>query len=387
MSSSFPLRLLDGSDDERLRYFAESSIKHPRLTQATRQLRRAMNSRVVDSIIFVYGPPGVGKTTLCEHLVAEIIKANSACLGTERYREVPIAFINAAAPDNNHFDWKYFYQHAIFNIESSVSKKRPLKLVPYNPRLAPALYFSQKLKTCEYRNHFIASLRKYLPLGFFIDEAQHLAKVKSADQLRNQMDIIKTIAHFSRIKIILTGSYDILPFRNLSGQLSRRSWDVHLSRYTTSPEDLNDFQSAILSLQKRLPLPVEPNLVQHWKYIYTKSAGCVGIMKDWLLRALEIAIDDNKNTLSLEMLEECALSDNQSLNIALEISSGEQLTDSTEKSYQEIEQALGFLPKKNKKTKSSEKSASSLSPMTAPSRPGKKFGVGRPKAKRFPTGK
>lgn len=384
MPGSFPFELLDGSDDARLTHFAESTIKHPRLTKVTQQLWRAMDSRVEDSIIFVYEPSGVGKTTLCEHIITEIIKANLACLGAKKHKDVPVAFVNAAAPDNNRFDWKNFYQHAIFTIESSISKKRQPKFIPYNPRLAPALYFNQKLKPCEYRNHFIATLCKYLPLGFFIDEAQHLAKVKSADQLLNQMDIIKTIVHFTKTKIILTGPYDLLPFRNLSGQLSRRSWDIHFSRYTTSPEDLNGFKSAVLTLQKRLPLPVEPDLIRHWKYIYTKSVGCVGTMKDWLLRALEIAIDEKDKTISLDMLKECALSDNQSMNIALEISAGEQLLNNTQESYEELEEAVGFKPKKNKSAISPRKSVLPLIPVAQ--RAARKSKIGRPKAKRHITG-
>ncbi|MGC2236040.1 MAG: NB-ARC domain-containing protein [Pyrinomonadaceae bacterium] len=74
MSEGFPIRLLEVSDDTRLAYFAEVSIKHSKLIEATKQLWRALNSRVKDSIIFVYGPAGVGKTTLCEHVISKIIK-------------------------------------------------------------------------------------------------------------------------------------------------------------------------------------------------------------------------------------------------------------------------------------------------------------------------
>ena len=384
MSRLFPIKLLDGSDNVRLTYFAKVSIEHARLIQVTRQLQRAMNSRVKDSIIFVYGPAGVGKTTLSEHVINSIIKKNlSRHKRGKQYKEVPTAFVNSAAPDNNRFDWRYFYQHAIFTMESSIKNKRQRKFIPYSPRLAPALYFNQNLKPCEYRNHFIANLLKYLPFGLFIDEAQHLAKVKSADQLLNQMDIVKTIAHFSKTKIILIGPYDLLPFRNLSGQLSRRSWDIHFSRYTTSPEDLTEFQSAILTLQKKLPLLVEPDLVPHWKYIYTKSVGCIGTMKDWFMRALEIAVDEKETTITLDMLKECALSDNQSMNIALEISNGEQLVNGTEDSYKKLEETVGFTNKQNEK-EILQKNGLIISLNSQ--KPIGKSKAGRPKAKRYPTG-
>jgi hypothetical protein len=42
---------------------------------------------------------------------------------------------------------------------------------------------------------------------------------------------------------VLFGTYDLLAFRNLNGQLSRRSIDVHLARYRA--EDSEDRQTFI----------------------------------------------------------------------------------------------------------------------------------------------
>lgn len=47
-------------------------------------------------------------------------------------------------------------------------------------------------------------------------------------------------------------------------------------------------------------------------------------MKDWLLRAMQIAVDEEQETISLDILKQCALSDNECMNIVLEISNGEQ---------------------------------------------------------------
>lgn len=384
MSQLFPSELLDASEEARIEYFANSRIEHPQLKRATKQLWRAMNSRVKDSIIFVYGPAGAGKSTLCEHVITKIMEENFSNRGQKQHKEVPIAFVDAAAPDSYQFNWKDFYQHSIYTIESSITKKSPPKFIRYNPRLAPALYFNENLKPCEYRNHFISVLRKYLPLSFFIDEAQNLAKVRGADKLLNHMDILKTISKFSGTKMILVGSYDLVPFRNLSGQLSRRSWDIHFSRYTTAPEDLSDFKSAVLSLQKRLPLSVEPNLIRHWKYIYTKSVGCVGITKDWFLKALEVAIGDKQETISFEILKECALSDHQSINIALEISNGEQSVNDTKDTFKKLKEAVGFESGKKNAELSAE---SNLVTLPSHQKKNRKSAVGRRKARRDATGR
>ncbi len=69
------------------------------------------------------------------------------------------------------------------------------------------------------------------PAAFFIDEAQHLAKMKSGRKLQDQLDSIKSLASLTDTVHILVGTYELLPFRNLSAQLSRRSIDIHFPRY------------------------------------------------------------------------------------------------------------------------------------------------------------
>src|SRR6266700_5627552 len=108
---------------------------------------------------------------------------------------------------------------------------------------------------------------------------------------------------------ILVGTYDLLVFRNLSAQLSRRSIDIHFSRYrATNEADMRAFKSVLWSFQRNVPLEEEPDLLQHWKYCYERTIGCVGVLKDWLTRALAEAMEKGEKTLSRALLEEHALS-------------------------------------------------------------------------------
>jgi len=53
----------------------------------------------------------------------------------------------------------------------------------------------------------------------------------------------------------LLGTYELLAFRNLSAQLSRRSIDIHFPRYRAdSTADLKAFQSIVKSFEQQLPL-------------------------------------------------------------------------------------------------------------------------------------
>jgi hypothetical protein len=61
----------------------------------------------------------------------------------------------------------------------------------------------------------------------FVDEAQHLARISSGRRLSDQLDVIKSIANRTQTVHVLFGTYELMAFRNLSAQLSRRSMDLH----------------------------------------------------------------------------------------------------------------------------------------------------------------
>jgi hypothetical protein len=86
--------------------------------------------------------------------------------------------------------------------------------------------------------------------------------------------------------------------------------DLHFPRYLFQHEqERQDFQGVLLALLKQVPLQKDLQaLMQHWFYFYERSIGCVGVLKDWLVRASAAALHDGCDTLSWERLEEHALS-------------------------------------------------------------------------------
>ena len=58
----------------------------------------------------------------------------------------------------------------------------------------------------------------------------------------------------------------------------------------------------------QLPIPA-CDLVQAWDLLYERSLGCVGIVKEWLLRAVTMALADGKATFDANASEGvCAVS-------------------------------------------------------------------------------
>jgi hypothetical protein len=142
---------------------------------------------------------------------------------------------------------------------------------------------------------------------------------------------MKAIANRTGTVHVLFGTYELLPFRNLSAQLSRRCLDLHFQRYRAdSAEDRRVFQNVLLTFQKQLPFESkETDLPAMWEFLYERSVGCVGILKEWLVRASVRAIRHDATALIRQHLEATALSISQCEKILAESREGEtRLNDS-----------------------------------------------------------
>jgi hypothetical protein len=197
-----------------------------------------------------------------------------------------------------------------------------------------------KPTTGEYRYGVEQALRFRRPSAVMIDEAQHLAKIGSGRRLLDQLDVIKSIANQTQTVHVLYGTYDLLAFRNLNGQLSRRSIDVHFPRYRAEcAGDRKAFVSVLNSFARQLPIPDLPDLANDWEFLYERSIGCVGVLKQWLVRALSVALRTGDGTLSRSNLENQAPSVAQADKIISEATEGEmRLMDSNEASSRLREQ-------------------------------------------------
>ena len=83
------------------------------------------------------------------------------------------------------------------------------------------------------------------------------------------------------------------------------------------------FAKILQTFGEQMPLPEPPDLIRFWEYLYERSIGCVGILKDWLLKGLFAAIRQCAPTLTLKHLEKHALSVSQCDRLIEEAARGE----------------------------------------------------------------
>lgn len=323
--SRFPRELLASGKDARFAYFRrQCTVEHTNLKGALGELRRYIRRSLDRRLIAFVGPTGVGKTKLKEVLERMVIEETAAELDADPGR-VPLASFNLYAPERGTLAWSDVYSSCLGSMNEDLVTQHGAR--PPSSDDGPARWSHRRPTTAELRETLKETIRQRRPKAIIIDEAQHLMQMAgSGKRLSVQFDNLKSLADHTQTPHILVGPYQLLPFFDLHGQLSRRSGFVHMPRYdAANPDDLRRFNSVVLAFQRLLPLEGEPDLLQHYTYLYENTLGCVGLLKSWLDEALDIALEDEAPTLTRKHLSRCVLPVTKLRRILLEIKDGEHL--------------------------------------------------------------
>jgi hypothetical protein len=238
---------------------------------------------------------------------------------------LPVVSVECIAPESGTFNWRDHFVRLLLQMdEPLVDRKRNLEDPVRAGDRVMSFMPSTRAAGAAYHHATEQALRFRRPVAVLLDEAQHLARTGSGRRLSDQLDVIKSIANRTDTVHVLFGTYELLAFRNLSAQLSRRSVDIHFPRYRADdPKDREMFLNVVRSFEQHLPLSQPPDLVRDWEYLYERSIGCVGVLKDWLVRALTGIFRRNATVLTIRDLQAHALSVSQCEKMLSEALEGE----------------------------------------------------------------
>jgi AAA domain len=315
----FPPELLMASLSEKIAYFKGVKINHGSIDKAKEGLLNAIEDADSDSLIFVPGPTGVGKTTLRTSVVETIISNHLPELKLDLGR-IPAVGIELPAPATGFFSWSDTLQELLRAMgEPLIEFKIPARKEFLD------LHFptGQRMNISRYRQAYERALKHRRPVAVLLDDAQYLNKVP-ASRLLYQLEFIKSIASSVQIPHVLLGTYELLALRNLSGQISRRSIDIHFPRYKFSDDDDRlAFARTVKSLEVKMPVECCPDLLEHLDYLMERTAGCVGLLKAWLTQSLIEALRAGATTVTREHLDKRSYSDDALTKIFMEMAEGE----------------------------------------------------------------
>ncbi len=339
----FPRDLLGRTASERRRYFRDYTIAHPHLAEVYQQLRDELATADAGSLIFVFGPSGIGKTTLLRRIEQKFLKEMKPDLEQDPGR-LPLVMAEALPPETGNFNWKDFYRRLLIKLNEPCIDKKIVHGRQWNEGEESRSVWKPKTAGVTELRHAVEQTLKYRrPVVVCVDEAQHLARMASGRKLQDQLDCIKSLANLTGVPIVLCGHYELLAFRNLSAQLSRRSIDIHFRRYRADEKsELHIFKNVIWSFGRHLPLSEEPDLVEQWDYLYERSLGCVGVLKVWLLKGLSAALNDGGRKLTLQHLSKTAPSVSRCRKMLADLWEGENLLTELPEARGQLRLQLGL---------------------------------------------
>ncbi len=339
--------LLGLAPEEKKAWFKEATITHRLLEQTDRVVMRAIREHGGFAYVLVYGPSGAGKTTMIRQVnqrlngsISSSRAWNAAPPVSGSFTPVPLLVLETRPSDGAAFNRADYYRNALVKLGEPFYEHR--RLIDIHTEYAgerrtqgrgKAAHFNE---SAELRNAMEEAMQRHGVRAVILDEAQHLMTIgngASGSLLLDQLEWIKSMTNVTDIVHILVGTYDLLSFTRLNGQASRRGLPIHFPRYQLQrEEDCTEFQAALLALLKKVPLHIDAEtlVVKHWLYFYERCIGCVGVLKDWLLRAVSATLDEGGDTLSLERVQEHALSISQCEQMALDAVEGEQKLNYTE---------------------------------------------------------
>src|SRR6266699_100547 len=172
--------------------FRSYTVAHPRLVEARDQLMKAIRDSEPNTLVLVFGPTGVGKTTL--RLKAQQARVDGFRTEADMDRErIPLVSVEAVAPESGNFSWSDHFKRLLRQMNEPLvehKQRRPVMNSPQEPFQA-----GPRTRTEDYRYALEQALLYRRPMAVMIDEAQHMAKMASGRRLLDQLDVIKSIAN------------------------------------------------------------------------------------------------------------------------------------------------------------------------------------------------
>ena len=280
---------LSPSDKARYEAFDALRILHPQLARVRDQVWTAVQPTHPAQVIAVCGPTGVGKSMLLSQTAKDLRAMYGADSWCDPVLEVVCPGVGGGSYDFKRTHWDVHltaigdqFVDCHFDPDVAAARRRSGSEGHTSRRRSSG--WDLRLATQNYLTHRGC-------LAVLLDEAQHMATVTTKRRACQYMDVIKSFGQACGVKQVLFGTEEMLPLLRGNAQLTRRTEEVFFDAYVyTEASDVDAFSQVFRQMATKLPCDRPSVFEAHLAEVFVRSAGCVGVLKEWLARALVRAL-------------------------------------------------------------------------------------------------
>jgi hypothetical protein len=295
MQSKVPKDILEGSIKQKLAFFDGQYIPHHHFEEAVKELVPAILHAGPESLIYVIGPGGLGKSALKREVIKQLYNEFKHELERDKGRVLLVDY--EIDMPNVSLTWPACLRGLLYACdEPLVECKLPATRIP-GAELPPPSRAAADRYLRSYKNY----VKHRRPIVVFFDDGHNLVKISSRD-LEWVLDPVIGICRAT--PLVLIGAPLLMRLRNLSFQNAHRSTEMFLHSYNCSdPHDRKHFATALLRMEPLIPTADPPDLVGNVQLLMTGALGLIGFTRKWLRSALDVALRQGAPTIALEHLE------------------------------------------------------------------------------------
>lgn len=295
-----------------------TKVLHRNYEIGCKQLTGAHRAVMKGDLIMQVGPSRVGKTR-CVKDAFDIHEPN----WPSDDQRMPVVFAEASNDSKNgEFSTKAFMAACLRAIRHPIYGV-PDEDDPWEERLQARIHRTPE-GTLRAAFETAIGLRRTELVVF--DEAHHVRYAPGGDAAAARiLDSYKCLANRTNIKLVLTGSYQLLDLLVLAPHLLGRQIPLEFPRYHADVrEDVAAWQQVLRTYSKHLVFDKDESLCDWGDYLFEGSQGCVGQLLSWLRAALTALLTTSGGVMSRDVLERTRKPAAQEESILAEIVKGEQ---------------------------------------------------------------
>jgi hypothetical protein len=269
--------------------FKEFHVAHRLQTETLDRVLFELQLCPNTAIVTLIGPTGIGKTAL-QRLVIDALVAEHRDEMARDPTFRPVIRTSAMASGWRLYDWKTLYVDALTALGDPFVEVRNVPWKKSDTAIDLHKLAGESRTAAALRLHLEKEFKQRRTRYWLIDEAAHVLFGGKGGSPGDQFDVLKSICERTGVKLLLSGPREIEDQVSHSGQLARRRSTVRYPRYRPTKGDVGVFASVAETLLSSMKLEGYPAVRETAAMLYGGSAGCVGILKDWLARAFGMAL-------------------------------------------------------------------------------------------------